>query len=63
MCLLSQVGELTGHQGRALHMATSPDGSSVVSAGQLVGCALNLCEHAANAMLQFPPDVSPHGKE
>ncbi|KAJ9527605.1 hypothetical protein QJQ45_025877 [Haematococcus lacustris] len=29
----SQVGELTGHQGRVLHMATSPDGSSVVSAG------------------------------
>ncbi|KAF5835961.1 WD40-repeat-containing domain protein [Dunaliella salina] len=30
---LVKVGELTGHQGRALHMATSPDGSSVVSAG------------------------------
>ncbi|GFH26173.1 WD_REPEATS_REGION domain-containing protein, partial [Haematococcus lacustris] len=29
----SLVGELTGHQGRVLHMATSPDGSSVVSAG------------------------------
>jgi cell division cycle protein 20 (cofactor of APC complex) len=24
---------MTGHQGRVLHMATSPDGSSVVSAG------------------------------
>lgn len=30
---LAKVGELTGHQGRALHMATSPDGSTVVSAG------------------------------
>ena len=29
----TQVAELTGHQGRVLHMATSPDGSSVVSAG------------------------------
>jgi len=28
-----KVGEMTGHQGRVLHMATSPDGSSVVSAG------------------------------
>lgn len=27
------MGELTGHQARVLHMATSPDGSSVVSAG------------------------------
>jgi cell division cycle protein 20 (cofactor of APC complex) len=29
----TQVGELTGHQGRVLHMATSPDGACVVSAG------------------------------
>jgi cell division cycle protein 20 (cofactor of APC complex) len=28
-----QVAEMTGHQGRVLHMATSPDGSSVVTAG------------------------------
>lgn len=27
-----KVAELTGHQGRVLHMATSPDGSSVVTA-------------------------------
>lgn len=26
---LVKVAELTGHQGRVLHMATSPDGSSV----------------------------------
>eukprot|EP00798_Chlamydomonas_sp_ICE-L_P007384 gene7384-508_t len=30
---LAKIGELTGHQGRVLHMATSPDGSSVVTAG------------------------------
>ena len=30
---LVKVAEMTGHQGRVLHMATSPDGSSVVSAG------------------------------
>ncbi len=27
------MGELVGHQGRVLAMATSPDGSTVVSAG------------------------------
>lgn len=30
---LAKVGEMTGHTARALHMATSPDGSSVVTAG------------------------------
>ena len=30
---LVKVAEMTGHQGRVLHMATSPDGSSVVTAG------------------------------
>jgi cell division cycle protein 20 (cofactor of APC complex) len=30
---LVKMGELTGHQGRVLALATSPDGASVVSAG------------------------------
>ncbi|GIL76912.1 hypothetical protein Vretimale_8617 [Volvox reticuliferus] len=30
---LVKVAELSGHQGRVLHMATSPDGCSVVTAG------------------------------
>jgi cell division cycle 20, cofactor of APC complex len=30
---LTKVAELTGHTARVLHMATSPDGSSVVTAG------------------------------
>lgn len=30
---LVKVAEMTGHQGRVLHMATSPDGCSVVTAG------------------------------
>ncbi|MEW5318494.1 MAG: hypothetical protein WDW38_009711 [Sanguina aurantia] len=30
---LAKVAEMTGHSGRVLHMATSPDGSAVVSAG------------------------------
>ncbi|KAG2428164.1 hypothetical protein HXX76_011844 [Chlamydomonas incerta] len=30
---LEKVAELTGHTGRVLHMATSPDGCSVVTAG------------------------------
>lgn len=30
---LAKVAELTGHTGRVLHMATSPDGASVVTAG------------------------------
>ena len=29
----AQVAEMSGHQGRVLHMATSPDGCSVVTAG------------------------------
>ncbi len=33
VCVCTQMAELTGHQGRVLAMATSPDGSSVVSAG------------------------------
>lgn len=31
--MLQQVAELSGHLGRVLHMATSPDGCSVVTAG------------------------------
>lgn len=39
---LVKVAEMTGHQGRVLHMATSPDGSSVVTAGadETLRCSL-----------------------
>ena len=30
---MTKVAELTGHTSRVLHMAMSPDGSTVVSAG------------------------------
>ena len=29
---MTKLGELTGHSSRVLHMATSPDGTTVVSA-------------------------------
>ena len=32
VCLLLQVGELTGHTARALHMSQSPDGTTVCTA-------------------------------
>jgi cell division cycle protein 20 (cofactor of APC complex) len=32
-CCVTQAAELTGHTARMLHMAQSPDGSSVVTAG------------------------------
>lgn len=33
LCCCLQAAELTGHTARVLHMAQSPDGSSVVTAG------------------------------
>lgn len=30
---MSKVAELTGHTARVLHLCTSPDGSSIMSAG------------------------------
>lgn len=33
LCVCLQAAELTGHTARVLHMAQSPDGASVVTAG------------------------------
>ena len=51
---MNKVTELTGHTARVLHICTSPDGSSVMSAGADETLRLWMC---------FAPDPNKKGEK